>query len=59
MRINDMMIGVLKIVITLHIGYVHHLVKYTACADGKINYGEPFFYLQVLLPQVSKVNLNQ
>ena len=54
-----MMIGVLKIVITLHIGYVHHLVKYTACADGKINYGEAFFYLQVLLPQVSKVNLNQ
>jgi hypothetical protein len=56
-------------VITLHIGNVRLLAKTTACDDddddddeddnNNNNKGEAFFYIQVLLPQVSDVNLNQ
>jgi len=46
-------------VITLHIGNVRHLAKNTACKDDNNNLGEAFFCIEVLLPQVFNITLNQ
>jgi hypothetical protein len=46
--------------ITLHIGNVRHLAKNTACeVYDDNNLGEAFFCVEVLLPQVSNISLNQ